>query len=97
MQEKALASVHSVGLEPTKLILIGTRTTYQATGVYLVERGFRKLFFRLSITFYNFFQKSERALENDRTLCAPCATSIERLYGYCKKRSAPIPADLPSP
>ena len=24
--------MHSVGLEPTKLILIGTRTTYQATG-----------------------------------------------------------------
>ena len=32
MQEKALASVHSVGLEPTKLILIDTRTTYHATG-----------------------------------------------------------------
>ena len=24
--------MHSVGLEPTKLILIGTRTTYQTTG-----------------------------------------------------------------
>ena len=24
--------MHSVRLEPTKLILIGTRTTYQATG-----------------------------------------------------------------
>ena len=24
--------MHSVGLEPTKLILIDTRTTYQATG-----------------------------------------------------------------
>ena len=32
MQEKALTSMHSVGLEPAKLILIGTRTTYQATG-----------------------------------------------------------------
>ena len=31
--------MHSVGLEPTKLILIGTRTTYQATGdAGLVER-----------------------------------------------------------
>ena len=32
MQEKTLTSMHSVGLEPAKLILIGTRTTYQATG-----------------------------------------------------------------
>ena len=34
MQEKVstLTSMHSVRLEPTKLILIGTRTTYQATG-----------------------------------------------------------------
>ena len=32
MQEKAPTSMHSVRLEPTKLILIGTRTTYQATG-----------------------------------------------------------------
>ena len=31
MQEKALTSMHSVGLEPAKLILIGTQTTYQAT------------------------------------------------------------------
>ena len=32
MQEKAPTSKHSVRLEPTKLILIGTRATYQATG-----------------------------------------------------------------
>ena len=34
MQEKTLTrkSMHSVRLEPAKLILIGTRTTYQATG-----------------------------------------------------------------
>ena len=32
MQEKFPSSMHSVRLEPTKLILIGTRTTYQATG-----------------------------------------------------------------
>ena len=32
MQEKALTSMHSVGLEPAKLILIGTRTTNEATG-----------------------------------------------------------------
>ena len=29
--------MHSVGLEPTKLILIGTRITYQATGVLDVD------------------------------------------------------------
>ena len=32
MQEKVPTSMRSVRLEPTKLILIGTRTTYQATG-----------------------------------------------------------------
>ena len=32
MQEKAPTSMHSVRLEPTKLILIAARTTYQATG-----------------------------------------------------------------
>ena len=33
VQEKVLASrMHSVRLEPTKLILLGTRITYQATG-----------------------------------------------------------------
>ena len=32
VQEKVLTSVHSVRLEPTKLILVGTRTTYRATG-----------------------------------------------------------------
>ena len=32
MQEKVPTSMHSVRLEPTKLILIGTRTTYQAAG-----------------------------------------------------------------
>ena len=32
MQEKVPTSMHSVRLEPTKWILIGTRTTYQATG-----------------------------------------------------------------
>ena len=32
MQEKVLTSTHSVRLEePTKLISVGTRTTYQAT------------------------------------------------------------------
>ena len=30
--DKVLTSMHSVGLEPTKLILVGTRTTYEATG-----------------------------------------------------------------
>ena len=34
MQEKVPTSMHSVRLEPTKLILIDTRTTYQATGEY---------------------------------------------------------------
>ena len=32
MQEKFPTSMHSVRLEPAKLILVGTRTTYQATG-----------------------------------------------------------------
>ena len=32
MQEKVLTSVRLVRLEPTKLILVGTRTTYQSTG-----------------------------------------------------------------
>ena len=32
MQDKTLTGMHSVGLEPSKLILIGTRTAYQATG-----------------------------------------------------------------
>ena len=32
VQEKSLTNVHSVRLEPTKLILVGPRTTYQATG-----------------------------------------------------------------
>ena len=32
MQEKVLTSMHSVRLEPMKLILVGTRTTYEATG-----------------------------------------------------------------
>ena len=32
MQEKVPTSMHSVRLEPTKLILIGTRATYQASG-----------------------------------------------------------------
>ena len=32
MQENAPTSMHSVGLAPMKLILIGTRTAYQATG-----------------------------------------------------------------
>ena len=32
MHENVLASIHSVILKPTKLILVGTRTTYQATG-----------------------------------------------------------------
>ena len=32
MQEKAPTSMRSVRLEPTKLILIGSRNTYQATG-----------------------------------------------------------------
>ena len=32
MQEKVPTSMHSVRLEPTKLILMSTRTTYQATG-----------------------------------------------------------------
>ena len=41
MQEKVPTSMYSMRLEPTKLTLIGTRTTYQATGdagtiVYLV-------------------------------------------------------------
>ena len=31
-QYKVPTSMHSVRLEPTKLILIGTRITYQATG-----------------------------------------------------------------
>ena len=37
MQDKTLTSMHSVRLEPTKSILIGTRTTYQATW----DAGFR--------------------------------------------------------
>ena len=32
MQEKVLTSKHSVRLEPTKLMLVGTRATYLATG-----------------------------------------------------------------
>ena len=32
MQQEAPTSVHSARLEPTKLILMGWRTTYQATG-----------------------------------------------------------------
>ena len=32
MQEKVPTSMHSVSLEPTELILLGTRTIYQATG-----------------------------------------------------------------
>ena len=43
MQEKVPTGMHSVRLEPAKLFLIGTRTTYQATGTMLATR------YRLSI------------------------------------------------
>ena len=33
VQERVLTSMYTVRFEPTKLILVGTRTTYQATGV----------------------------------------------------------------
>ena len=39
--------MHSVRLEPTKLVLIGSRTTYQATGSYqsVGENGTNELWF----------------------------------------------------
>ena len=69
MQEKAPTSMHSVRLEPTKSILIGTRTTYQATGDAGIDRWHARVsgtlrYIRLIIIGELFFQNFQKVGNN---------------------------------
>ena len=63
--------MHSVGLEPTKLILIGTRTTYQSTGDAGCNNNSEKIYHRPQVVRWYRLKCVERVSDIDIRVRVP--------------------------
>ena len=84
MQEKAPTSMHSVRLGPTKLVLVGTRTTYQATK----PPGTPDTAGHTNFNFFNTISLLRQDIRPDRTpTIFPCIRTQHTLH-------APLPLSV---